>query len=336
MGRGSGPEKDEDDAVFRSSRRVTFVVRSGAPSRRFSSSRVSRDPMTSVQVDVKEAPRQAVLGLEGDWSNIIAELSASPGKTLPLTLEKTGHPDTLPAVALIEGASVYIAAADEPAPDEHEGPAIVLDRDLFDLVRMRRAVIAVGEGAAKGARLVSYKSLAARLAPEPPAPKPAAPPPAEPKAAVEPEPVKAPEPKPVETPAPVATLAAKAPEPKAEPALPVPAEPAPAAEGGTRLKALTAPQGFPDSLQERLAKALTDLGPGIGTALLFQVEYNDGNSEYLLGLAGAPAERNDEIETAVNDALSRSRRRDVSLGITFLAADDPMLPRISRVGLTLG
>ena len=105
--------------------------------------------------------------------------------------------------------------------------------------------------------------------------------------------------------------------------------------GTARLRALTTPRGFPDSVQASLKSALSKLQPSFGAALLFQAEYVDGHSEYLLGFSGAQADREDEIEVAVNAVLSASSRADFELGITFLDADDPMVVRISRVGFRL-
>jgi hypothetical protein len=105
--------------------------------------------------------------------------------------------------------------------------------------------------------------------------------------------------------------------------------------GTARLRALTTPRGFPDSIQASLKSALSKLQPSLGAALLFQAEYVDGHSEYLLGFSGAQPDREDEIEAAVNTVLSASPRTDFELGITFLDADDPMVIRISRVGFRL-
>lgn len=325
MGRDSDPEDTGAGAVFRSSRRVNFVVRSGAPSRRFSSSRVSRDPMQSLSVDVEAAPplRPMALGLEDDWSGAVAALAGAQDDWTPVTLIRIEDDKPLDARARVRGGVVYIAYD----PDGGGGTAaqvIGIGRDLFALVRSQRAAIGVTIGLTNGARLVSFKSIADLFEP----------PKATPVEAVSLPDADLPEPEPPQALPPATEATGTNLVPQAAPEAPAPAETA-MRDSALRIRALTSPRGFPDSVQDRLAQKLVELGPGIGSAMLFQVEYSDGNAEFLIGFSGTPEHRYDEIEAAVNQALSESRR-DINLGITFMAADDPMLPRISRVGLTLG
>lgn len=106
----------------------------------------------------------------------------------------------------------------------------------------------------------------------------------------------------------------------------------PPTEGAARLRALTSPKGFPDSLVEALRDRLAAVRAKADAALLFQAEYIDGHSEYLVAFWGAEPGDQDDLEAAVNQALASRKRPDVELGITFMDAEDPMAVRISRVG----
>lgn len=365
--------QERRDAVFRSSRRVTFVVRSDQGSRSFSNSRVSRDPMEAMQVDVKPdpAPAPRALSLDDDWSEISEALSMSDSLAVGIRVWNRDVADALSSRAVMRDGTGYLAASDI---DVDAGSELVeLSRDLFDLVKMRRAVIAIDLNGKGSPRLVSFDSvrdlfdiaepeLSEEPAPEttvePELPRPAPQMPASgvletavarsktaatpalsnQKTASPPVPSKQ---KIATPPVPANQKTATPPVPANAVKPPAPSAPQPAAsaaepsEGASRLRALTAPKGFPDSLQSALVGALRPLAKAFGGALLFQVEYVDGQTEYLVGFAGADVTREPELENAVNAALASAPRQGFELGITFLEADDPMIVRISRVGLRL-
>lgn len=320
MGRDRETREDPESAVFRSSRRVTFVVRAGSSARRFSSSRVSRDPMGSVQIDVTETKpvKAPKLGLSGDWSAIADRLSTGEGSGVELTFT-TGEPgEVLSVMGVVRNGTAYIATTDDKA-ETGTGDHILLDPSVFEVIRDGRAAIAIEMEGDHSCRLVSYttfQELLNRPEPERPSVEIDAGS-TEQRSATDPEPAKSHEVAITQTPQPAAAD---------DPVKP---------SGTARLRALTTPRGFPDSIQASLKGVLSKLKPSFGAALLFQAEYVDGHSEYLLGFSGAQADREDEIEVAVNAALSASSRADFELGITFLDADDPMVVRISRVGFRL-
>jgi hypothetical protein len=220
--------------MFRSSRRVNFVMRSAEGARRFASIRASRDPFASVEVDVRTA--ETSLNVDQPKRQAPRVSKARPRAEKPALATDTGARPAPPAeqVAPIDAAREGTPAFD-PAPETSVNPA--------------------------------------------------------------------------------------------------PQEPA--AADAVRLRALTAPRAFPDALQEGLADALKGLGPDFEAALLFQADYMDGHSEYLLAISGAEIAQQDHIEAVVNTAISSFTRRDVELGMTFLDAEDPMAVRISRVGTRL-
>lgn len=324
MGRDGDTRQDRQDGVFRSSRRVTFVVRSAESQRRLSMSRVSRDPMTSIKVDVRIEPSApAVLDVEGDWSSISERLEAEADRPALLRFECAGTGEEFVAEALRKWSSRYIVVSGQSAGGG-DVPSTVIERELFMLLLKKRAAIVIDLDEPEKARLVSYRTVEALRDPQD-APSVAA---AIPAFA---EPVGAPSavlkeevaPRPSEPPL---STAASAPEPKGNTARPQENVPE-----TVRLKALTSPKGFPDSLQDQLSAALGKFGTKFGQAMLLQVEYDGGNTEFLIGFAGVGAGNQSEIENAVNSVLAASRRRDIQLGIAFLEADDPMLTRISRV-----
>lgn len=317
------------DAVFHSSRRVSFVVRSDIGSRRFSSSRVSRDPMEAMQVDVRPepSPTPPALGLESDWSDLSESLDAvvSGRETLRLWNRDTG--EDFAASAVRQDGAFYIALADVKADAGSE--LIEIESALFDRMKSHREVLTIDLGSDHNNRLISFDSARDIFAPAI-------------VADVAPAPEQPPEPKAPD----VALVApATAPPPKVAPVVPANKEtpPKPTAKqddaepvsGASRLRALTSPRGFPDSLQTALVNELRPLSEAFNSALLFQVEYVAGQTEYLVGFVKASASLETELESAVNSALASSKRHDVELGITFLEAEDPMTMRISRVGQRL-
>lgn len=331
MKRQGDPGQTGGDAVFRSSRRVSFVVRSNTAPRRVSGTNVSREPMDAMQVDVRPepAPSPPAFGLDSDWRELSESLSAvaSGQDTLRLWNRESG--DAFAAHAAKRDGAFYIVASDAEADPGSE--LIEIEQELFDLVKSGRKAIVVGLEPGNRNRVVATESVRdlfgkpAKIqdAPRPP-PQPAARPPEK-------------DDKPAQA------LAAEPPRP--EPPQPANAQTPPrpaigqtdggAPEGASRLRALTAPRGFPDSLQSALVSALRPLSETFHASLLFQVEYIDGQTEYLLGFTRAEAAHEAHLEAAVNAALAAANRPDVELGITFLEADDPMVVRISRVGQQL-
>lgn len=338
MKRGGDPGRQGRDAVFRSSRRVTFVVRSNNAPRRISNAHVSRDPMGSMKVDVKPipAPVPAALGLDGDWSDIADVMAKLDRQSMVLRLWNRETGDDLPARAVILDKTGYIAAVDADADAGSE--LIEIERHLFASIKSRRAAIAIDLDGLTSPHLVSLDSIPglfnAAIAPrvkegDAPAadlgiavtksvsqtgPAPTADPP---ETRLVPTPLSEPQPEPESKQA--AAAPGKVPQP----------------EGASRLRALTSPKGFPDSLQAALVDALRPLAVDFKAALLFQVEYVDGQSEYLVGFADSDPTRESILETAVNSALASVPRHSLELGITFMEAGDPMVVRISRVGLRL-
>ncbi|MEQ9056410.1 MAG: hypothetical protein RLO38_17080 [Roseovarius confluentis] len=317
---------------------MKFIVRSGSGARRFSSSRVSRDPMGSTQIEVRKSLSAAPpkLSLDSDWSAVAKTISESEAGDSVFLLRKDGHDHVLPARAIARNGSAYIAAGETDDADSG-GRQIVLDHDLFDLVLTQRVAISVDLNGKNPARLISFDGIAEMFMPD--------------GATVfadnlQPEPEPEPEPEQLVSSVEAtsfsepraeyqaATTANEAEAPRPEPATAT-AHAGDRPEGTVRLRALTSPKGFPDTVQRQLTGSLAELKSGFDAAILFQVEYIDGHTEYLVGFSGADDSVETEIENAVNAALSTSPRMDMELGIAFFDAHDPMVIRISRVGQRL-
>lgn len=325
------------DAVFRSSRRVSFVVRSETASRRFSTSRVSRDPMESMHVDVRPdpAPTPPAFGLDSDWQVLADDLAdiAAGHETLRLWSRDAGDAFTA-SVALRDGA-YYIAASGSEANSDSD--LIEIERELFEMLKDHRKAVVVEIGSDKPNRLVSYGSVSelfenAETESDEPTP------PSGPDQEAQAQPGPDPQPE-----GPIS----KPPDNSNAPPVSDPDDRTPTGTGDTsatdsdtgssvtgaaRLRALTAPRGFPDSLHTALVSRLEPFADAFKAAMLFQVEYVDGQTEYLVGFTKAERDQEAELEEAVNAALATAGRHDVELGITFLESDDPMVVRISRVG----
>lgn len=309
-------ESDDNDkkdrAFFRSSRRVTFVTRSKETAARFSSARASRDNLSETNIEVEEDQplRPATLGLESDWGQVTKSLASLSEEPACVSLATAQTSEAHFATAILRERIAYIFGTYEGSDRRQPVESIALDRDLFDLVKAQRAGIALDLSGGEPARLVSYKAVADLLASTKDLPV------SEPAAKVD-EPVSKPEPAPAPPPPEV--------DRRTRPA-----------DGNARLRALTAPRGFPDTLQQRLGEGLKNIGEKFTSAMLFQVEYVDGQTEYLIGFAGVADGQFDKVEDAVNAVLATSRRNSVQLGIAFLENDDPLFDRVSRVGLRIG
>lgn len=103
----------------------------------------------------------------------------------------------------------------------------------------------------------------------------------------------------------------------------------------SQFRALLAPQGFPDTLQNALTDALGPFAQTFSTAVLLKAEYEEGRTGYIVAVAGSGEPDRSGIAGAIDSALVSSRRGDVQLDVAFLAQDDPMANRIERVGLVL-
>ena len=103
----------------------------------------------------------------------------------------------------------------------------------------------------------------------------------------------------------------------------------------SQFRALLAPQGFPDTLQNALLDGLAPLGETFRTAVLLKAEYEEGKTGFIVAISGASDADRGALSGAVEGAMVRSRRGDVQLDVAFLALDDPMANRIERVGQVL-
>ncbi|MBT8415845.1 MAG: hypothetical protein KJO42_00235 [Silicimonas sp.] len=266
--------------------------------------------MGSVQVDVQEAPsdQPPPLGLDGDWK-LVAATVRQHAPTF-LTLENGATDGDIPAGAVVRDRKAYLAVV--PAENAGESAAtFLLEDSLYDLVRSRSAAIELDLDGNQTPSLLPYKVVAEIIASNESGEG------AVPAAS---ESTDNQQPSPADDATEAATSAKTA---------------SPTADGAARLRALTSPKMFPPDLQDHLTDSLDGLKGRFEAAMLFAAEYIDGETEFLVAFWGAKPADEDAIEMAVNTALSSHRRGQTELGITFLAAEDPMVVRISRVGWRL-
>ena len=102
-----------------------------------------------------------------------------------------------------------------------------------------------------------------------------------------------------------------------------------------KLKAVMPPRGFPDSLLLNLREQIKSQKLDRECATLIQIEYVDGQSEYVVAFSGTPASTHDALEALVSEVFSLSKRPDIELGIAFFDANDSIANRISRIGTPL-
>ena len=282
--------------------------------------------MGSMQVDVRPdpVPPPPALGLESDWHEMSDVLVAVASGQEKLRLWNRDAGDAFGAIGAKRSGVIYVAATNEDAGADSE--LIEIERDLFDLVNARRTVIAIDLDGDQPARLVSFESVRDLFEPTEPPVEPDELEPSKPEPSPEPEKPAASSMQAVATPA-----IPPAPANKETPPAPVSRNTENAPSGGTsRLRALTSPRGFPDSLQSALVTALRPLADSFSAALLFQVEYVDGQTEFLVGFSNADDTQEIELEDAVNSALAAANRNDIELGIHRPAAPDPRPPCRSR------
>lgn len=297
-----GDQKDwQKSAVFQTSRRVAFVARAAVRSPRFASDRASRDPMTSLEIDVHNAipSTPSVLGLESDWSGVLQSIGSK--KAARFSLQASGSTGSFAAhIAIIEHAAFLLPGDFEAAGDL--STHLMLDHELYDLLAGRKGALEIQLAPPHETKFISFSELSERLPHD--------------DGSRHPEP---------EQPAVTGTPAIREPDNAADTNI----------NTAERLRALTSPKTFPASLKKMLSHSLGSIDGAFETALLFQAEYVDGHSEYLIGLCGAEEHLVPSIEATVNRALTEFEDEVVELGIAFFDADDPMVIRISRVGLIL-
>ncbi|NND17065.1 MAG: hypothetical protein HKN98_00660, partial [Silicimonas sp.] len=248
------------------------------------------------------------LGLDGDWK-LVAATVRQHAPTF-LTLENGATDGDIPAGAVVRDRKAYLAVV--PAENAGESAAaFLLEDSLYDLVRSRSAAIELDLDGNQTPSLLPYKVVAEIIASNAHGES------ADPAASASTDDQ---QPSPADDATEAATPAKTA---------------APTADGAARLRALTSPKMFPPDLQDHLTDSLDGLKGRFEAAMLFAAEYIDGETEFLVAFWGAKPADEDAIEMAVNTALSSHRRGQTELGITFLAAEDPMVVRISRVGWRL-
>ena len=160
MGRDSDPHEQGLGAVFHTNRRSPFAVRNPQESKFEHKKRAAPKALDKTR---KPSPRRgthAKLGLDGNWSRITEAVEASNGHSIGLTFGIDQSDEIFIAQAVASRQTTYFAAASDDNQIETDGRKIILDGDLFEIIRSKSAVIAMDLGDAKSARLVSYKSVA--------------------------------------------------------------------------------------------------------------------------------------------------------------------------------
>ncbi|MFD2740832.1 SseB family protein [Sulfitobacter aestuarii] len=93
------------------------------------------------------------------------------------------------------------------------------------------------------------------------------------------------------------------------------------------------PRGLPESLIAAIdAKLATATGMAAG-AFLVGVEYEGGGRGHLLGFVGAILRAQDALVRAASEALTFSGIEAGAMDVGFFGPDDPVVPRLARVGL---
>ena len=159
MGRDSDPNEQGLGAVFHTNRRSPFAVRNPQEPKLDFKKRAAPKALDRTR---KPSPRRgthAKLGLDGNWNRITEAVTSSNGRTIGLTFGVDQSDEILLAQAVAKNTTTYFAASDNDQI-ETKGRKIILDGDLFEIIRSKSAVIAMDLGDANSARLVSYKSVA--------------------------------------------------------------------------------------------------------------------------------------------------------------------------------
>ncbi|MGB0497994.1 MAG: SseB family protein [Rubricella sp.] len=106
-----------------------------------------------------------------------------------------------------------------------------------------------------------------------------------------------------------------------------------AAESEGRISELTKPGRMPEDLLRALDARLAAMAGIARSAWLSGVVYEEGTRGHLLSVIGAPEAARPAIAEAVGEALRLSGIEAGQLDIAFFAGDDPIVERLSRVGL---
>lgn len=100
-----------------------------------------------------------------------------------------------------------------------------------------------------------------------------------------------------------------------------------------RPRDLSAPHGIPQELLTSLDRKLAMAAGLAQAAWLVAVGYDDGTKGHMLAFIGAVPGTEAALAAAVSEALTFSGIEAGTLDVTFLGADDPVMPRLARVGL---
>ena len=100
-----------------------------------------------------------------------------------------------------------------------------------------------------------------------------------------------------------------------------------------RPRDLSAPLGIPKALLASLDRKLAMAAGLAQAAWLVAVGYDDGTKGHMLAFVGAVPGAESALARAVSEALTFSGIEAGTLDVTFLGSDDPVMPRLARVGL---
>ena len=330
MERNCDPINVSSGAVFQSKRRSAFSAPSDRLPIRGANTRTAPRPKTKSTNRPVSKPRR--LGLEGNWSEVAEILASCQGKTAVLELGCGESHRTLVARAFSHSDIAVLAADGDFGQVEENSKKIILDKELFKLLENRKAAVAIRLGEKPTARLVSFESVESLFSPTIVSPADRS----EEAATTGIERAESGK----------GTVAANDKEPKQRKAsnrvrtspisqINTESSVASGKKSSPRLKAVTPPRGFPETLLDLLAETVKKAKIGEMAATLIRVEYVDGQSEYVIGFVGAPLLQHDILEEGVGKALASYTRSDVNLGIAFFDDDDKMANRIVRIGTAL-
>ena len=95
----------------------------------------------------------------------------------------------------------------------------------------------------------------------------------------------------------------------------------------------TAPKGLPEALILGLDRKLATAGGMAQGAWLVGVTYHDGARGHMLAFVGALPEAEAALAAAAGEALTFSGIEAGAMDVTFIAAGQPVVDRLARVGL---
>jgi hypothetical protein len=105
------------------------------------------------------------------------------------------------------------------------------------------------------------------------------------------------------------------------------------AEVDARIETLTVPKGVPEALLAALDRKLARAAGLAASAWLSGVTYADGRRGHLLAIIDAEDGAEAALAAEIAEALTFAGLDAGELDVVFLAADDPVTDRLSRVGL---